>query len=266
MLRAPRSICLGLLTLAAPVAAVLAAPLAAPNGAGTLFAAQALDATPNPAAGTAPALSVEQARAAARRILAALQSRDAQARFAQFAPEMQAITSPSMIEATMRTQPRVLSYELLSVRSGLNNSIVEAELRTQAGNRVVFMVLNRDGRIERYYLDRSDDKNSLVALQFVKAVSTGHFITAHSFLAPDLQKEITPASLQSKWQELQKQTGQFVQVGRAVEAERSKDSQLVLVNVQFNRLSDNLFVILNSSNQIVGLDFPEILTGPASVR
>ncbi|NDC35373.1 MAG: DUF3887 domain-containing protein [Synechococcaceae bacterium WB9_2_112] len=262
MLRAPRSISLGLLTLAA----LLAAPLAAPNGAGTLPAAQALDATPNQAAGTAPALSVEQARAAARRILAALQSGDAQARFAQFSPEMQAITSPSMIAATMRTQPRVLSYELLSVRSGLNNSIVEAELRTQAGNRVVFMVLNRDGRIERYYLDRSDDKNSLVALQFVKAVSTGHFITAHSFLAPDLQKEITPASLQSKWQELQKQTGQFVQVGRAVEAERSKDSQLVLVNVQFNRLSDNLFVILNSSNQIVGLDFPEILTGPASVR
>ena len=258
MLRAPR--------FTSKVLLMLAALLAAPNGAATPPAAQAQDATPTQAATTAPALSVDQARAAARRILAALQSGDAKARYDQFSPEMQAITSPSMIAATMRTQPKVLSYELLSVRSGINNSIVEAELKTQLGNRVVFMVLNRQGRIERYYIDRSDDSNSLVALQFVKAVSTGHFITAHSFLAPDLQKEISPASLQSKWQELQKETGQFVRVGRAVEAERSNESQLVLVNVQFNRLSDNLFVIFNSSNQIVGLDFPEILTGAAPLR
>jgi hypothetical protein len=258
MLRAPRFTSPGLLMLAALLAA---APCAE-----SLPAAWAQDARSSQATTTAPALSVEQARAAAQRILAALQSGDAKARYAQFSPEMQAITSPAMIAATMRTQPRVLSYELLSVRSGISNSIVEAELRTQAGNRVVFMVLNREGRIERYYIDRSDDNDSLVALQFVKAVSTGHFITAHSFLAPDLQKEITPASLQAKWLELQRETGQFVRVGRAVEAERNDDTRLVLVNVQFNRLSDNLFVIFNASNQIVGLDFPEILTGPASVR
>jgi hypothetical protein len=40
----------------------------------------------------------------------------------------------------------------------------------------------------------------------------------------------------------------------------------VLVNVQFNRLSDNLYVILNSENQITGVDFPETPEGltPAS--
>jgi hypothetical protein len=64
--------------------------------------------------------------------------------------------------------------------------------------------------------------------------------------------------LQSRWQELQKLTGTFLRVGRAVEAERTTDSQLVLVNLVFNRLSDNLFVVLNNFNQITGVDFPEV--------
>jgi hypothetical protein len=209
------------------------------------------------------ALSVEQARAAAIRILNAVKSGNAQARFVQFSPEMQAVTSPSMIAATMRTQPKVLSYELLSVRSGMSGSTVEAEITTKAGKRVVFMVLNSAGKIERYYIDRADDASSAVALQFVQAVSTGNFITAQSFLSPSVQQELTPAVLQRKWLGLQRETGTFVKVGRAVEAESTPDTRLVLVNVQFNRLSDNLYVILNSDNQITGVDFPENPAGPS---
>ena len=188
---------------------------------------------------------------------------DAKARFAQFSPELQAVTSPSMIAATMRTQPKVLSYELLSVRSGMSGSTVEAELTTKAGKRVVFMVLNSSGKIARYYVDRADDAASQVALQFVQAVSTGNFITAQSFLSPGAQEELTPAVLQSKWLELQRETGTFVKVGRAVEAETTPDTRLVLVNVQFNRLTDNLYVILNGENQITGVDFPENPVGPS---
>jgi hypothetical protein len=215
----------------------------------------------------APALSVEQARAAATRILETIKRGDANARFAQFAPERQAITSPSMIAATMRSQPKLLSYELLSVRSGLNSSTVEAEIRTAAGDRVVFMVLNPEGKITRYYIDRTDDDTSKVARQFVEAVSTGNFITANSFLSPDFQKEITPEALQRKWLGLQRITGNFVRVGRAVESgESTPDTRLVLVNVEFNRLTDNLFVILNGSNQITGVDFPEEPAQPQRVR
>ncbi len=218
------------------------------------------------AAGSGTALTVDQARAAAVRVLEAIKSGDANARYAQFAPAMQAITSPSMIAATMRTQPKVRSYELLSVRSGLDGSTVEAELNTTAGNRVVFMVLDAQGLIERYYVDRADDATSKVALRFVEAVATGNFITAQSFLSPAVQEELTPAALQRKWLGLQRETGTFVKVGRAVEAESTPDSRLVLVNVQFNRLSDNLYVILNSENQITGVDFPESPAGPKPVR
>ncbi|MFM1813147.1 MAG: hypothetical protein RLZZ336_2085 [Cyanobacteriota bacterium] len=234
-------------------------------GAQPLMPAVAQTQTDQPAPAQAGAgLSVEQARAAATRILATLQRGDSRARYAQFSPEMQAITSPSMIAATMRSQPPILGFELLSVRSGLSSSTVEAEIDTKLGKRVVFLVLDPQGKIRRYYIDRADDKAGEVARQFAQALSTGNFITAQSFLSPDFQVEITPAVLQSRWQELQQLTGTFVRVGRAVEAERTTDSQLVLVNLVFNRLSDNLFVVLNNDNQITGLDFPEVdvLTSP----
>ena len=70
----------------------------------------------------------------------------------------------------------------------------------------------------------------------------------------------------SKWLNLQRSTGMFQQLGRVVEAESTPDSHLVLVNVQFNRLSDNLFVILDGNNQVTGVDFPSEPNGPKPVR
>ena len=102
----------------------------------------------------APALSVEQARAAAVRILEAIQSGDANARYAQFSDQLKAVSSPSMVAATLRSQPKVLSYQLLSVRSGMATSTVEAEIRTARGSRVLFIVINGKGQIERYYVDQ----------------------------------------------------------------------------------------------------------------
>jgi hypothetical protein len=259
MLRPARPAALGLLA-ATVLTSVLSTGLAALQPA--VVRAQPAGADPTAAK---PALSTEQARAAAVRILEAIKSGDANARFAQFSDQLKAVSSPSMVAATMRSQPKVISYQLLSVRSGLSNSTVEAEIRTARGNRVVFIVINGKGQIERYYVDRADDPTSKVALQFVQAISTGNFITAHSFLSPSFQKEISPASLQAKWLGLQRETGTFVRVGRAVEAESTPDMRLVLVNVAFNRLSDNLYVILDSSNEIIGVDFPENPAGPAPV-
>jgi hypothetical protein len=259
MSRLPRPATLGLLTatlLCTGLTPGLAPSLAAP------LPTTAVAQQPAPA----PALTVEQARAAAVRILEAIKSGNANARYAQFSDQLKAVSSPSMVAATMRSQPKVLGYQLLSVRSGRTTSTVEAEIRTARGNRVLFILINGKGQIERYYVDRADDPTSKVALQFVQAISGGQFITAHSFLSPSFQKEISPAALQSKWLGLQRETGSFVKVGRAVEAESTPDMRLVLVNVEFNRLTDNLYVILDSTNEIIGVDFPEYPAGPAPVQ
>jgi len=202
-------------------------------------------------------LTVEQARAAANRILDAVKGRDPNLRFSQFSEQLKATSSPAMVAESMRTQPELISWTLLSVRGGLRTTTVEASLRTSAGTRDLFMVLNSKGELDGYHLDLTDAKASQVAADFVRALSGGHFITARSFLSLPLQEELTPANLQAKWQQLQRYTGNFVRVRRVIEAEQSPDSQLVLVNTEFNRITDSLFVVLNQNNEIINVDFPQ---------
>ena len=213
-----------------------------------------------------PALSVEAARAAADRILAAVKSRDPNLRYSQFSEELKAVSSPSMVAETMRTQPQLLSWKLLSVQRGLRSTTVEVSLNTSAGKREVFLVLNGAGQISGYHIDLADQAPSLVAIKFVTALSTGHFISARGFLSLELQGEIDVASLQARWQQLQRQTGDFVRINKAVEAGSSADQHLVLVYTEFNRLSDSLFVILNANNDIIGIDFPSDPIVPKQVR
>jgi hypothetical protein len=105
-----------------------------------------------------------------------------------------------------------------------------------------------------------------VARQFVERISQGLYISANSLLSPELQSEIPPASMQIKWQRLQRLTGDFVAIKQVFRSEGSGDQKLVLVKSEFRRITDSLFVILNSRNQIVGVDFPTEPNPPASSR
>lgn len=201
-------------------------------------------------------LSGEQARAAANTVLDAVKRRDGNARYDQFSDELKAVTSPSMVQRTMETQPKLLSWKILGVSRGSRNTTVEAALTTTAGKRVVFIVFNGQAKLVGYHIDRSDQSDSKVAIQFVKTLADGQYISARSFLSLDLQKELSASALQQKWQELQQLTGNFVRVQRAVEASSNSTGKLVLVLTEFNRLTDSLFVVMGPNNQITGVDFP----------
>jgi hypothetical protein len=171
-----------------------------------------------------------------------------------------------MVAETMRTQPKLLSWTLLSVQGGLRNTTVEASITTSMGKRELFIVLNPEGKLAGYHLDVTDEAPGAVAKRFVTALSSGQFISARSFLSLSLQKEISASSLQLRWQQLQRQTGEFVRIRKVVVAEGGGDQRLVLVNSDFNRLSDSLFVILNANNEIIGIDFPSDPITPKPVR
>ena len=206
------------------------------------------------------ALSEERARAAAEQILKALREGDAEARFAQFAPKLQRMSSPAMVRSHLRNQPRILSWTLGSVIPGLDSSAVEARLVTSAGPRQLLMIIDNEGRLEGYHFDAADGAAETVARQFVQALIEGRYVFASSFLGPKLQEEIPPAALQRKWQALQQRTGTVVKVEKVARAEDTTDMKLVLVLTKFTRLNDNIFVILDRRNAIIGVDFP---TDPA---
>ena len=198
-----------------------------------------------------------EARAAADRILDAVRRRDGNARYALFSEELQQTSSPGMVQTTLDGLPKLESWKINRVYTSLRgNSTVEATLNTAAGSRQVSLVINPQGQLVAQLFNAKDQPSTKVAEAFVKAVSQGQFITARSFLSLDLQKEIPPASLQSKWLDLQARVGTFKRIEGAKEAESSNNSKLVLVSISFTRLTDNLFLIVNNSNQIIGVDFP----------
>jgi hypothetical protein len=93
-------------------------------------------------------LSVAEARQAANRFLEAAKTRDANLRYAQFSPELKAISSPAIVAERIRSEPVLLGWTLLSVRGGLRTTTVEATLQTAEGTRDLFMVLNERGELE----------------------------------------------------------------------------------------------------------------------
>lgn len=227
------------------------APLAAP-----VLAAPVAPSRSQPSA----ALSEERARVAAEQILRALKDSDAEARFAQFAPKLQRMTSPAKVRSHLRHQPRILSWTLGAVVPGLDSSAVEARLVTSAGPRQLLMIIDNEGRLEGYHFDAADVAAETVARQFVQALIEGRYVYASSFLAPKLQEEFPPAAMQRKWQALQQRTGTVVNVEKVARAEDTTDMKLVLVLTKFTRVNDNIFVILDRRNAIIGVDFP---TDPA---
>jgi hypothetical protein len=203
------------------------------------------------------AAAVEQrARIAAERVLKALRDGDAQARYEQFAPELKRMTSPYLVAMNMRRQPKVRSWVITSVIPGIDSSTVEAKLQTSAGERTLLMVIDEKGLLAGYHINMADLPAEKVVADFMAALIDGRFVAASSFLSPELQEEIPPATLQRKWQQLQRRTGNFIKVRRIARSESTAELKLVLVNTQFTRTTDNLFVILDSTNQIVGVDFP----------
>jgi hypothetical protein len=97
-------------------------------------------------------------------------------------------------------------------------------------------------------------------------MTNGQFVLASSYLGATLQQEIPQDRLQAKWLDLQRITGNFQRVRSIRSAEQTADMKLVIVNTQFNRLTDNLFVTLDASNRIISVDFPMDPAAPTPAR
>lgn len=213
--------------------------------------------TPQPSA----ALVEEQARRAAEKVLKVLQQRDGTALYALFAHTLQGMTKPALVNERMAQLPQLQGWTITSVEPGAESSTVLARLQTSQGPRELLIVLDGEDRVEGFHFDASDQSAERVARDFMEAVIDGRFVTAGSFLSTDLQEEIPPAMLRAKWERLQGITGDYVKLKRVSLAESADRMKLVLVTTEFGRLTDNIYVILDDTNTIVGVDFP---TEPAS--
>lgn len=91
-----------------------------------------------------------------------------------------------------------------------------------------------------------------IAEDFVDLVAQGKFDNARLLLNPTLREGWTVAEMRDDWVRLQKVMGEYEQRLTTEVA----DENLVLVNLQFEKATDNLLVIFDDQHQISGVDFP----------
>ena len=99
-----------------------------------------------------------------------------------------------------------------------------------------------------------------IAEKFVKDLAAGDFASARGYLHPFLKTEVFPEKIQRGWQELLSQTGPFTRiVGYEIRTGSATDNvDVVVVTMEFEKITDDLLVIFNDKKQITGVDFPEM--------
>jgi Protein of unknown function (DUF3887) len=88
---------------------------------------------------------------------------------------------------------------------------------------------------------------------FVDALSKKQFERATKDLNREMKQEWSSINAQQYWQDLQKSTGKFEK-----RVKSTVDENLVLVTIQFDKVTEDLFVIFDEQGNIVGVDFPVI--------
>lgn len=92
------------------------------------------------------------------------------------------------------------------------------------------------------------------AEEFVTLAAKGDFVGAWQYIHPSLRTTWSPVDMQQGWHDLQNRTGAFQQFNSF----RQDDQSVVLVNTQFEKVTDNLIIIFDDTRQwIVGVDFPQ---------
>ncbi|MGK7896742.1 MAG: DUF3887 domain-containing protein [Xenococcus sp. (in: cyanobacteria)] len=94
------------------------------------------------------------------------------------------------------------------------------------------------------------------AENFVDALTNGNYTAARGYLEPKLKETLLPENLEQAWQEILEETGSFIRRSDSRRVE-SSSSNLVLVNLEFEKENRSFMIIFNPLKQIIGVDFPE---------
>ncbi len=96
------------------------------------------------------------------------------------------------------------------------------------------------------------DREQEIAEQFIDLVFSQRYSEALQYIHPVLQAELSPERLQQGAEQFQKRSGMFIK-----RLDTRVDGDVVLVNTQFERVTDTILIIFDDSGSITGVDFPQ---------
>jgi len=236
--------CLLALALSTPVAAVL-------PGLSSVAQAETNAAAPS------TTLTAAQANEAARSLLDAIKGRDGTAIYNGLSDPLRNSTSVKAVQQRMNRSPRVTSYRISDISRGMDDTTVEAfaAVESRKGEVPLLLVLDDSGKLVAWKWVGTTLPIEQTALKFVQDLDAGRWVLARYFLDIDFQKELSPQDLERKWTKLERTLGGVKQIKSALVASQGGEQQLVLVTIQFGKVTDNLFVIFNRQGRIINVDF-----------
>lgn len=140
----------------------------------------------------------------------------------------------------------------------VNAQLIVVTVKFDRGEKDLIVTLNPQQQIVG--LDFPETKSiEEIATEFVKALAAKDYAKARGYLHPLLKAEAFPEKVQQKWEDLVKVTGPYKQqVGYQVKKGSDLDGvDVVLVTIQFEKVTEDLFLVFDDQKQIVNIDFPE---------
>ncbi|MBE9167484.1 DUF3887 domain-containing protein [Pleurocapsales cyanobacterium LEGE 06147] len=174
-------------------------------------------------------------------------------------PDLQANWSSERIErrwkellAQTGSLQRIVDYNVVET---INSDIVLLTLEFENGTNEMLLDFNKQGQIVGIDFPQTQSIEE-IAEKFVDDLATQDFASARSYLHPFLKEEIFPAQIQQKWEQFVTQTGPFKKIVRT-EARRGSDIDnidLVLVTVEFAKVTDDLIFAFDQDKRIINVD------------
>lgn len=178
-------------------------------------------------------------------------------------PDLQSQWSPAAIEqiwlelqqTTGPAQKRLSSRSTESVGAEL----VFVEVQFEKTTDKLLVIFNQNQEIVGVDFPRAESIEE-IAQKVVDALVAGDFASARGYLHPYLKTELFPQQIEQKWERLLEQTGPYQKtVGVEVKQGSEIDNvSVVLVTMEFAKVTEPLIIIFNDQKQIIGVDFPII--------
>ena len=182
---------------------------------------------------------------------------------AVLAKKLQKNWTPEQIQALWETEiisqfgpfQKVVSSKVIDI---INADVVKVTTQFAKGSENILITFNKKQEViaVNWPSNQSIEK---IAEEFVNNIVAKDYARARSNLSPALKTEFFAENIEKSWVNLLKRTGSFQKIldiqhqpGGTTAA-----ANVVIVQIQFEKLSDYLFIFFNKDKQIVNVDFPE---------
>jgi len=182
---------------------------------------------------------------------------------AVLAKKLQKNWTPAQIQALWETEiisqfgpfQKVVSSKAIDI---INADVVKVTTQFAKGSENILITFNKNQEViaVNWPSNKSVEK---IAEAFVNDIVAKDYARARGYLSPALKTEFFAENIEKSWENLVKRTGQFKKIldiqhqpGGTTAA-----ANVVIIKIEFEKVTDYLFIFFNQDKQIVNVDFPE---------